>query len=62
MSRIYDRPAATSLHTDAGGVKGESLRMAEELDEIALHCAALLVLDRRHANEIMGYGENGLPL
>ena len=36
-------------------------RLADELDEIALHCSALPVLDRRSADEIMGYDESGLP-
>jgi antitoxin VapB len=36
-------------------------RLADELDEIALHCSTLPVLDRRRADEIMGYDENGLP-
>jgi antitoxin VapB len=36
-------------------------RLAEELDEIALHCASLPVLDSRDAEEILGYDEQGLP-
>jgi len=36
-------------------------RLADELDEIALHCFALPVRDPRSADEIMGYDENGLP-
>ena len=36
-------------------------RLADELDEIALHCSALPARDRRTADEIMGYDENGLP-
>jgi antitoxin VapB len=35
-------------------------RVADELDEIALHCSALPLLDRRSGDEIMGYDENGL--
>lgn len=35
--------------------------LADELDEIALHCARLPVLDRRSADEILGYDEDGLP-
>ena len=35
--------------------------MADDLDEIALHCSTLPVLDRRSAEDIMGYDENGLP-
>ena len=35
-------------------------RLADELDEIALHCSTLPVLDRRSADEIIGYDENGL--
>ncbi len=36
-------------------------RLADELDEIAAHCAALPALDRRNDEEILGYGPDGLP-
>ena len=36
-------------------------RLADELDEIALHCSTLPVRDPRSTNEIMGYDEHGLP-
>jgi len=36
-------------------------RLADELDEIAHHCAGLPVLDHRDADEVLGYDENGLP-
>jgi antitoxin VapB len=36
-------------------------RLADELDQIALHCAALPVLDSRCPEEILGYDELGLP-
>ena len=36
-------------------------RLADELDEIALRCAALPVLDERSEDEILGYDLNGLP-
>ena len=35
--------------------------LAQELDEIALRCAALPVLDNRAADDILGYDESGLP-
>lgn len=35
--------------------------LADDLDEIALHCAALPVRDRRSADQIIGYDEHGLP-
>lgn len=35
--------------------------LADELDEIARHCASLPVLDPRSADEILGYDERGLP-
>jgi len=38
-----------------------SRRLAEELKEIAVHCAALPVFDDRTADEIIGYDERGLP-
>jgi len=36
-------------------------RLADELDEIALHCARLPVQDPRTSDEILGYDEHGLP-
>ncbi len=35
--------------------------LVNELDEIALHCASLPVLDARRDEEILGYDEHGLP-
>jgi antitoxin VapB len=36
-------------------------RLADELDDIARHCAGLPVKDDRPADEILGYDEHGLP-
>lgn len=36
-------------------------RLADELDEIALHCSRLPVLDPRTPEEILGYDDHGLP-
>jgi Uncharacterized protein conserved in bacteria len=36
-------------------------RLADELDEIALRCASLPVLDERPEEEILGYDAQGLP-
>jgi antitoxin VapB len=36
-------------------------RLADELDEIARHCARLPVRDARTADEILGYDAHGLP-
>ena len=38
-----------------------SRRLADELEEIAEHCASLPVLDDRTAEQILGYDESGLP-
>jgi antitoxin VapB len=35
--------------------------LAEQLDEIAVRCAGLPVLDTRSEDEILGYDENGIP-
>jgi antitoxin VapB len=35
--------------------------LADELDEIALRCAALPLLDTRPDEEILGYDKRGLP-
>jgi antitoxin VapB len=40
-------------------VGGRSL--ADDLNEIALHCARLPVLDARSADEILGYDDRGMP-
>ena len=37
------------------------LCLADELDEIARHCASLPVRDTRSADEILGYDEHGIP-
>jgi antitoxin VapB len=36
-------------------------RMADELDDIARHCAGLKVKDPRSPEEILGYDDHGLP-
>jgi antitoxin VapB len=36
-------------------------RLADELDDIALRCAALAQHDRRTAEEILGYDDQGVP-
>lgn len=36
-------------------------RLADELDDIALRCSSLPVLDERPEDEILGYDERGLP-
>ena len=36
-------------------------RLADELEEIAEHCASLPVLNDRSADEILGYDHAGLP-
>ncbi len=36
-------------------------RLADELDRIAQRCARLPVRDRRPADEILGYDQDGLP-
>jgi antitoxin VapB len=36
-------------------------RLADELDEIALRCVSLPVLDQRSEDEILGYDAHGLP-
>ena len=39
----------------------DGAQLADELDHIALHCASLPRLDRRSAEEIIGYDDRGLP-
>jgi antitoxin VapB len=38
-----------------------SRSLADELDEIARHCASLPVRDPRTPEQIIGYDEHGLP-
>ena len=39
-----------------------AIRLADELDRIALQCAALPRRDKRSAEQIIGYDERGLPV
>ena len=39
-----------------------AIRLADELDHIALRCAALPRRDRLSAEQIIGYDERGLPV
>lgn len=41
--------------------KRSQRRLADELDEIARHCAGLTERDGRAADDILGYDANGLP-
>ena len=36
--------------------------IADQLDQIAIHCANLPRKDQRSADKIIGYDENGLPI
>ena len=36
-------------------------RLTDDLDDIALHCASLPVLDPRFPDEILGYNDIGVP-
>lgn len=44
-------------------VRGErsGRRLADDLEEIAIHCQSLPVRDSRPADEILGYDQHGLP-
>ena len=41
--------------------EGSRRSLADELENIAKHCASLPVADARTADEIVGYDEHGLP-
>jgi len=36
-------------------------RLSDEIEKIALRCAALPVLDARHPDDIIGYDQDGIP-
>ena len=50
---LHDRPERVRRQRD-----GRSL--ARELDDIALRCASLPVLDNREPEEVLGYDDDGL--
>jgi antitoxin VapB len=54
---------AKALRDRLARVRSERVRrrLADELDDIARHCARLPVRDSRTADAILGYDENGLP-
>ena len=39
-----------------------AIRLADELDHVALHCAGLPRRDKRSVEQIIGYDERGLPV
>jgi len=41
--------------------KSATRSLADDLNDIALHCAGLPVHDPRQPDEILGYDEHGLP-
>ncbi len=41
--------------------ESSSTRLIYDLDEIALHCSSLPILDNRSADEILGYNDMGVP-
>ena len=41
--------------------KRSGRRLADELDQLALHCAKLPTLDSRSTEDILAYDDNGLP-
>ena len=49
---------ATAVARLAGETKTQGRRLADELDEIALHCSRLPVLDARHAFRSFGMGRH----
>lgn len=58
----------TEAATEALRARPERIRpervggtVAGELDEVALHCASLPVLDDRAVEDILDYDERGLP-
>ena len=51
----------TTLKERLEQLKRRRKRLADELDEIARHCASLPLLDKRPDDEIIGYDEKGMP-
>ena len=50
-----------ALENAKSGAIESKKRLIRELNEIAIHCAALPLLDSRSPDEILGYDDNGLP-
>jgi len=41
--------------------RGEAIVVTQELDDIALHCSSLPILDDRSPDELLGYNDIGVP-
>lgn len=59
IQSLKERLDRLRLQQEARAVKQGSRR--DQLDRIALRCAARSILDQRSADEICGYDDNGLP-
>lgn len=53
--------AQALAQAQANQISQQPRLLVDRLNEIALHCAALPNYDQRSADEILGYGNYGLP-
>lgn len=53
----------TALEERLQRVSGQRrpMRLAEQLNQIALRCASLPIIDKHREDEILGYDRKGLP-
>lgn len=61
MTEVVTEALKEALDRERGSFNESRARLVRELDEIAEFCSSLPVLDARPADEILGYGENGVP-
>jgi len=61
ITAAVSRAVKDALERERVRRQAETKRLIATLDDIATHCASLPVLDSRTPDEILGYGEHGLP-
>jgi antitoxin VapB len=61
ITEAVTRALKEALERSKAGETERTSRVTQELDDIALHCAALPILDDRSPDEILGYNDIGVP-
>ena len=61
ITAAVSRAVAEALEREHAAAEMNATLLVKTLDDIGVHCATLPILDKRPADEILGYDISGLP-
>ena len=61
ITAAVSRAVAEALEREHAVAETDATLLVKALDDIGVHCATLPILDKRPADEILGYDISGLP-